>query len=92
MAANEITVKLDRVSKSFGEFTAVKELSLTVRAGQSVWTARSERRRQDHDDPDDRQHHRARFGKHLVVWPQDRSRSCRIASVTCRKNAGSTGA
>src|ERR671918_2439971 len=34
MAANEITVKLDRVSKSFGEFTAVKELSLTVRAGR----------------------------------------------------------
>ncbi|HEX3185090.1 MAG TPA: ATP-binding cassette domain-containing protein, partial [Pyrinomonadaceae bacterium] len=34
MAANEITVKLDRVSKSFGDFTAVKELSLTVRAGR----------------------------------------------------------
>ena len=34
MAANEITVKLDHVSKSFGEFTAVKELSLTVRAGR----------------------------------------------------------
>ncbi|HSL53867.1 MAG TPA: ATP-binding cassette domain-containing protein [Pyrinomonadaceae bacterium] len=34
MAANEITVKLDRVSKSFGEFTAVRELSLTVRAGR----------------------------------------------------------
>src|SRR5262245_42553990 len=34
MAANQITVKLDRVSKSFGEFTAVKELSLTVRAGR----------------------------------------------------------
>jgi ABC-2 type transport system ATP-binding protein len=34
MAANEITVKLDRVSKSFGEFTAVKELSLDVRAGR----------------------------------------------------------
>src|SRR3982751_3016195 len=31
---NEITVKLDRVSKSFGEFTAVKELSMTVRAGR----------------------------------------------------------
>src|SRR5215211_1663095 len=31
MAASEITVKLDRVSKSFGEFTAVKELSLAVR-------------------------------------------------------------
>lgn len=28
------TVQLDRVSKSFGEFTAVKELSLTVRAGR----------------------------------------------------------
>jgi len=34
MAANEITVKLDRVCKSFGDFTAVKELSLTVRAGR----------------------------------------------------------
>ena len=34
MAASEITVKLDRVSKSFGEFTAVKELSLAVRAGR----------------------------------------------------------
>ena len=31
---SEITVKLDRVSKSFGEFTAVKELSLAVRAGR----------------------------------------------------------
>src|SRR5688572_28879277 len=34
MAANEITVKLDRVYKSFGDFTAVKDLSLTVRAGR----------------------------------------------------------
>jgi ABC-2 type transport system ATP-binding protein len=34
MAANEITVKLDRVQKSFGEFTAVQELSMTVRAGR----------------------------------------------------------
>jgi ABC-2 type transport system ATP-binding protein len=34
MSANEITVKLDGVSKSFGEFTAVKELSLSVRAGR----------------------------------------------------------
>ena len=34
MAANEITVQLDAVSKSFGEFTAVRELSLTVRAGR----------------------------------------------------------
>ena len=32
--ATDITVQLDRVSKSFGEFTAVKELSLTVRAGR----------------------------------------------------------
>jgi ABC-2 type transport system ATP-binding protein len=30
----DITVQLDRVSKSFGNFTAVKELSLTVRAGR----------------------------------------------------------
>ena len=29
-----ITVQLDRVRKSFGDFTAVKELSLTVRAGR----------------------------------------------------------
>src|SRR5918995_1666769 len=34
MAASETTIKLDRVSKSFGEFTAVRELSLTVRAGR----------------------------------------------------------
>jgi ABC-2 type transport system ATP-binding protein len=34
MAANETTVKLDRVSKSFGEFTAVRELSMDVRAGR----------------------------------------------------------
>src|SRR5215207_9071546 len=34
MASNESTVQLDRVSKSFGEFTAVKELSLDVRAGR----------------------------------------------------------
>src|ERR1041384_3269390 len=34
MAASEITVKLDRVTKSFGEFTAVRELSLEVRAGR----------------------------------------------------------
>ena len=34
MAANEITVKVDSVSKSFGEFTAVSDLSLTVRAGR----------------------------------------------------------
>src|SRR4026207_1774791 len=34
MAESETTVQLDRVSKSFGEFTAVKELSLTVRAGR----------------------------------------------------------
>ena len=30
----DITVQLDRVSKSFGDFTAVKELSLDVRAGR----------------------------------------------------------
>ena len=34
MAANETTVKLDGVTKSFGEFTAVRELSLNVRAGR----------------------------------------------------------
>lgn len=34
MAASETSVKLDRVTKSFGEFTAVKELSLDVRAGR----------------------------------------------------------
>src|SRR6476661_26841 len=34
MAANETTVKLDGVSKSFGDFTAVRELSLDVRAGR----------------------------------------------------------
>src|SRR4029453_17099371 len=34
MAVNEITVKLDHVRKSFGDFTAVKDLSLTVRAGR----------------------------------------------------------
>src|SRR5829696_2539629 len=34
MSDSEITVKLDHVSKSFGEFTAVKDLSLSVRAGR----------------------------------------------------------
>jgi ABC-2 type transport system ATP-binding protein len=34
MAASETTVKLERVSKSFGEFTAVRDLSLEVRAGR----------------------------------------------------------
>ena len=34
MASNDTTVKLDRVNKSFGEFTAVRELSLDVRAGR----------------------------------------------------------
>src|SRR5687767_5210192 len=34
MAANQITVKLDRVRKSFGDFVAVKELSVAVRAGR----------------------------------------------------------
>lgn len=34
MAAHQITVKLDRVRKSFGDFTAVEDLSLSVRAGR----------------------------------------------------------
>ena len=34
MSNNEITVKVDQVSKTFGEFTAVRELSLSVRAGR----------------------------------------------------------
>lgn len=34
MAARQVTVKLDGVSKSFGEFTAVRDLSLSVRAGR----------------------------------------------------------
>ena len=34
MSANQTTVKLDRVRKSFGDFTAVKDLSVTVRAGR----------------------------------------------------------
>ena len=34
MTNNEITVRLDHVSKRFGEFTAVKDLSLEVRAGR----------------------------------------------------------
>ncbi len=34
MSANQITVKLDRVRKSFGDFIAVKDLSLTIRAGR----------------------------------------------------------
>jgi len=33
-AANELTVKLDRVCKSFGEFVAVNDLSLAVSAGR----------------------------------------------------------
>jgi ABC-2 type transport system ATP-binding protein len=34
MSANQITVKLDRVRKSFRDFIAVKDLSLTIRAGR----------------------------------------------------------
>jgi len=34
MPASEITIKLDRVSKNFGEFTAVRDLSLDVCAGR----------------------------------------------------------
>ena len=34
MAADQVTVKLDRVHKSFGDFAAVKDLSLAVRAGR----------------------------------------------------------
>src|SRR5215813_2691783 len=34
MSVSEITVRLDNVSKSFGEFVAVDKLSLTVRAGR----------------------------------------------------------
>jgi ABC-2 type transport system ATP-binding protein len=34
MTSHETTVKLEGVSKSFGEFTAVRELSLDVRAGR----------------------------------------------------------
>ncbi|MFN2406957.1 MAG: ABC transporter ATP-binding protein [Pyrinomonadaceae bacterium] len=34
MAESDTTVQLDSVSKSFGEFTAVRKLSLTVRSGR----------------------------------------------------------
>jgi ABC-2 type transport system ATP-binding protein len=34
MSDNKVTVRLDRVTKSFGDFTAVSELSLDVRAGR----------------------------------------------------------
>src|ERR1043166_9697158 len=34
ISTNAITVKVDRVSKSFGDFTAVKDLTLAVRAGR----------------------------------------------------------
>jgi ABC-2 type transport system ATP-binding protein len=34
MVENQITVRLDRVSKRFGDFTAVDDLSLEVRAGR----------------------------------------------------------
>src|SRR5262250_3339358 len=34
MSVSEITVRLDNVSKSFGEFVAVDKLSVTVRAGR----------------------------------------------------------
>lgn len=33
-AGNEITVSLEKVTKSFGDFTAVRDLSLAVRAGR----------------------------------------------------------
>jgi ABC-2 type transport system ATP-binding protein len=34
MSNNDITVRLNQVSKSFGEFTAVRDLSLSIRAGR----------------------------------------------------------
>jgi len=34
ITSNDITVKVDHVSKSFGDFTAVEDLSLAVRAGR----------------------------------------------------------
>jgi ABC-2 type transport system ATP-binding protein len=34
MTGNEITVRLENVTKTFGDFTAVKELSLSARAGR----------------------------------------------------------
>src|SRR5919202_236099 len=34
MAESDVTVQLNGVSKSFGDFTAVKQLSLDVRAGR----------------------------------------------------------
>jgi ABC-2 type transport system ATP-binding protein len=34
MTANEITIKVDHVSKSFGDFIAVRDLSLSIRAGR----------------------------------------------------------
>ena len=34
MSTNQITVRLDRVCKSFGDFIAVNDLSLSVRAGR----------------------------------------------------------
>src|SRR5215470_14498790 len=34
MTANETTIKVNRVTKSFGDFTAVRDLSLSIRAGR----------------------------------------------------------
>ena len=34
MTTNEITIKVDHVSKSFGDFIAVRDLSLSIRAGR----------------------------------------------------------
>ena len=34
MTNNEITVKVEHVTKRFGDFTAVQDLSMSVRAGR----------------------------------------------------------
>ena len=73
MAANQITVKLDRVRKVFRDFIAVNELSVSVRAGR-VRPPRPERGGQDHHDSHDGQHHRARFRIDRSVRTQDRFR------------------
>ena len=63
MTNNEITVKVEHVTKTFGDFTAVKDLSSRGSSRANLRTAWSKRRRQVDLDQDDRQHHRTGLRK-----------------------------
>ena len=57
----EPAIDIQQVRKSFDGHVAVRDLSLQVPSRNRLRTARPQRRRQDHDDPHDPQHHRARL-------------------------------